>query len=179
MRLLSGMSGKLLTAFLIAALSSACSSGRNAGSSDIDAISRGPDEFAILPNKPLQLPGSYAELPPPGGANRGSANPSEDVIVALGGDPAAVSRGIPNDDAGLVAHAARYGTQEGIRRQLAAEDVEFRRKNDGRLLERWFNANLYFQIYGVQSLDQFAEHERFRSLGVRTPDAPPRTGEDT
>ena len=171
--------GRLLIAFLIMAMASACGRNRDRGLLSVDSTIKGPDEFAILPNKPLQMPDSYTELPPPGGGvNRGGVTPRADVISALGGNPDAVPRGIPAGDAGLVAHASRHGRQSGIRAQLAAEDVKFRRRNNGRLLERAFNKNLYFRVYGGQSLNQYAELERFRRLGVRTPAVPPRPEEN-
>ena len=130
----------------------------------------GPDEFAVLPNKPLTLPDDYSALPAPtkGGTNRTDVTPLADAIVALGGNPSA---GI--SDGGLVNHASRYGVTPNIRTALATEDLEFRRKNDGRLLERVFNVNVYFKAYRKQSLDQYAELERLRRLGVRTNSAPP------
>ena len=65
------------------------------------------------------------------------------------------------------------GRSEAIRTELAEDDLEFRRRNNGRVLERVFNVNVYFRAYKRQSLDQYAELERFRRLGVRTPAAPP------
>ncbi len=128
----------------------------------------GPDEFAIVPNKPLTLPDDVSTLPEPGGRNRTEATPEEDAILALGGNPAGGLQ-----DGGLVGYAQRYGVTPSIRSQLAQEDLEFRRKNDGRLLERLFNVNVYFKAYREHQLDQYAELERLRRLGVRTPSVPP------
>jgi len=167
--------GKFLIVLLAVSLVSACSRNREPRLLNIASSTSGPDEFAILPNKPLQAPENFAELPAPtpGGANRVDATPNEDAIAALGGNPAVVSRGIPAGDAGLVNHASRYGRSAGIRQQIAAEDVDFRRRKNGRILERLFNVNVYFRAYRRMSLDQYAELERFRRLGVRTPAAPP------
>ena len=169
------MSGKILLVLLAATLMTACSRNKEPRLLNIASSTDGPDEFAILPTKPLQAPESFAELPPPtpGGANRTDAAPNADAIVALGGNPAAVSRGVPAGDAGLVTHASRYGRSGSIRQQLAAEDLDFRRRKDGRVLERLFNVNVYFRAYRKQALDQYSELERFRRLGVRTPAAPP------
>ena len=51
----------------------------------------GPDEFAILPTKPIVIPENLAELPAPtpGGANLTDPTPNADAIVALGGRPGA------------------------------------------------------------------------------------------
>ena len=53
---------------------------------DLDARRKGPDEFLVLPNKPLEQPASYAQLPTPtpGGANLTDRNPRQEAIVALG-----------------------------------------------------------------------------------------------
>ena len=56
---------------------------------------------------------------------------------------------------------------------LAAEDLEWRRENNGRLLERLFNVNVYYSSYKPMSLDQHLELERLRQMGVWTPSAPP------
>jgi hypothetical protein len=142
---------------------------------NVTSSTQGPDEFGILPNKPLQQPENFSVLPPPtpGAANRVDATPIDDAIAALGGDPNAVARGVSPRDSGLIAYASRNGRDAGIREQLAEEDLEFRRRNDGRVLERVFNVNVYFRAYENQSLDRFAELERFRRAGVRTPAAPP------
>lgn len=143
------------------------------GSPDLMSVAssgEGPDEFGVLPNRPLERPDDLSALPPPtpGGANRGDLTPRSDAVAALGGRPGA------GPAAGaLVAHAARYGVSPQIRSTLATEDLAFRRANDARLLERLFNTNIYFRAYQPQSLDQYRELERFRRAGVRTPAAPP------
>lgn len=138
----------------------------------------GPDEFSILPARPLELPTDLAALPPPtpGGANLSDPTPKADAIAALGGNrAAAVARGgaVPAADNALMAQAGRYGITPDIRQTLAAEDLEFRRRNDGRLLERFFNANVYFRAYRPYSLDQQRELERWRAAGARNVSAPP------
>ena len=144
---------------------------------NIRSSASGPDEFVILPTKPLELPEDMAALPEPtpGGSNRTDPSPEVDAIAALGGNPAAVARGrgIPSADGALLSHAGRFGVSGTIREQLAAEDLEYRRQNDGRLLERLFNVTVYFRAYRPLSLDQYAELERWRARGVRTSAAPP------
>ncbi len=136
---------------------------------------QGPDEFAIVPPKPLQMPESLAELPEPtlGGSNRADPQPFDEAIVALGGSPSAAG-GIPAGDGALYSHAARFGVEAGIRSTLASEDLEWRRDNNGRILERLFNVNVYYKAYRKQRLDQQAELARWRALGLKTPSAPPR-----
>ena len=135
--------------------------------------SNGPDEFAILPPKALEMPTSLADLPAPtpGGGNLTDPHPQDDAITALGGNPPATT-GV--SDAGLYNYATRQGVTPGIRATLAAEDLEFRKKNNGRPLERLFNLNVYYKAYAKQSLDQHAELLRWRAAGARTPSAPPR-----
>lgn len=136
--------------------------------------SDGPDEFAVMPGRTLELPPSYEALPEPGGTSRTAVDPRADAILALGGDPSRRSAGaVPAADGPLVAQVGRFGVQEGIREQLATEDLAFRRRNDARPLERLFGTNIYFKAYRSQSLDQYGELERFRRLGVATVAAPP------
>lgn len=135
---------------------------------------REPDEFGIVPTKPLEMPDSLTELPAPkpGGTNRVDPQPRADVARALGGNPArAVAGG--GADGGIVNHASRFGRNDDIREQLAAEDLQFRRDNDGRLLERLFSVNVYLNAYDSMWLDKYAELERWRRAGAQTPSAPP------
>jgi len=142
---------------------------------NIKSTTRTPDEFAVLPGKPLEMPQDFAELPPPqpGAPNRTDPTPQADAIAALGGNPAGGVRG----DAGLMTHVTRFGSAPDIRQTLAAEDLEFRRRNDGRLLERLANTNVYYKAYSVQSLDQERELDYWRRRGVRNVSAPPPPSE--
>ncbi len=142
---------------------------------NIAANTTSPDEFSILPTRPLTMPPDLSALPEPtpGGRNRTDPAPLEDAVAALGGRPAARAAGIPAADAALYAHVTRLGTEADIRDRLAAEDLEFRRRNNGLLLDRLFSVNVYFRTYRVMALDRYAELARWRRLGVRTPAAPP------
>ncbi len=135
--------------------------------------SEGPDEFSVLPTKPLQMPEDIASLPEPtpGGSNLTDPTPEADVAQALGGNSEVLAR--RSNDGALLAYAGRHGVDPQIRPRLAAADLEFRRKNDGRLLERLFNVNVYFQAYEEMELDQYAELERLRRAGIRTSAVPP------
>lgn len=135
-----------------------------------------PDEFSILPNKPLEQPEDYSALPAPtpGQTNRADATPTADAVAALGGNPDALTSDRANAGEGtLLAHAGRYGANGNIRTVLAEEDLEYRRENNGKLLERLFNVNVYYDSYSQQSLDQQLELDRVRNRGVWTPSAPP------
>jgi hypothetical protein len=150
-----------------------CSRDRDPDLMTFKASQDGPDEFSILPTKPLETPEDFASLPTPtpGGSNLVDPTPDADAIVALGGRPELLNR--PSGDGALVSYAARFGVAPDIRASLAAADLEYRRNNKGRLLERLFNVNVYFRAYEEQHLDQHRELERFRAAGIATPAAPP------
>lgn len=133
----------------------------------------GPDEFAVLPTKPLTIPEDVASLPAPtpGGSNITDPTPEFDVAAALGGNAGVLSRA--SNDSALLAHTGRFGVNPRIRPELAATDAEFRQNNRGLFLERLFDVNVYFQAYDFMSLDQYGELDRLRRAGVRTPAVPP------
>lgn len=168
----AGRGARALAAGLAMLALSACG---NQGPPDLMNISTsrkgGPDEFSIVPPKPLELPESLSVLPEPtpGGTNRTDPRPRDEAILALGGRPDSGAGG----NAALLSAAGRYGTDPGIRAELAAADLEFRSENRGRPLERLFNINVYYSAYADQSLDQHAELRRWRTVGARTPSAPP------
>jgi hypothetical protein len=163
---------KRIAVALAAALAlTACSGDGNPELMNLRNPSDGPDEFLVVPNKPLEMPEDVAALPTPtpGGRNLAGPTPQEDMFAALGGNASAAAAG----SGGLLVYAGRFGTSGNIRAELAAADIEFRRANDGRLLERVFNVPLYFDAYAALALDQEAETARFRSAGIRTPSSPP------
>lgn len=165
---------KALTAVAILALAG-CGGDRDPRLMNLRSATPGPDEFGILPPKPLGMPQDLATLPEPmpGGTNRTDPTPLDDAVLALGGTVGART-GIPAADGALYAHAARFGVAGDIRATLAAEDLQYRRDNDGRLLERLLDVNVYFRAYRRQSLDQHAELAIWRARGLPTPSAPPR-----
>ncbi|MEL6642339.1 MAG: DUF3035 domain-containing protein [Pseudomonadota bacterium] len=167
----------VLTGVLVAFALAGCARSTGPTLLNLDTETGTPDEFAILPTKPLQTPQNLASLPPPtpGGANRTDPTPQADAIAALGGRPELLNRS--TGEGGLVAYATRMGVSPGIRTELAREDAAFRRANNGRLLERLFNVNVYFEAYEDQQLDQRRELERFRAAGIRTVAAPPEVAE--
>lgn len=164
---------KTLTAVAILALAG-CGGDRDPRLMNLRSNSQGPDEFGILPPKALDLPEDLQALPEPtpGGENRTDPRPLDDAVVALGGT-AGARNGIPSLDGALYAHAGRFGVSGDIRSVLAAEDLEFRRDNNGRVLERLFNVNVYFKAYRKQALDQQTELAYWRKRGIGTPSAPP------
>jgi hypothetical protein len=139
------------------------------------ASNEGPDEFSVLPTRPLVLeglPATVASLPAPtpGGPNLTDPTPVADAYAALGGSMAAANRPA---DGGIVNYASRRGVNPGIRSELAADDGRYRQRRRGRLLERVFGVSTYYSAYEPQSMDQYRELERARRAGVRNPAAPP------
>lgn len=173
------LTGRTTGMILVAALAlSACAKGEPK-LMQLRSTGTGPDEFAILPTKPIEMPKNFASLPPPtpGGVNRTDQQPRAEAIAALGGRDRGVNSQVPASDGALVTAASRYGVTANIRETLAREDYEFRDKNRGRLLERLFGKTVYYQSYAPMSLDQYAELERLRRLGIRAPAAPPDPAE--
>ena len=151
-----------------------CDGSRAPNLMNLRSATRGPDEFGIIPTKPLQMPDDLTALPEPvpGGASLTDPTPKADAIAALGGNPAVLARA-PSGDAAVLAAATRFGVTPDIRAALAAEDLEYRRKHTGRPLERLFAITVYYRAYLPMSLDQQAELARWRAAGIRTPSAPP------
>ncbi len=156
---------------IVAGLVSGCGDGGLAGGLRSAGVASSPDEFLVLPTKPLELPTNLAELPPPapGTANRVDLQPEADAVAALTGRPA------PAGSAAATTLVARSGPVDPeIRARLAAEDAAYRRANRGAILERLANRNESDAvIYQDMQLDADAEFERLRARGIRVPAAPP------
>ena len=140
----------------------------------------GPDEFLVMPSKPLSAPESYTFLPAPtpGQANLTDQNPNADAVVALGGSAAALnSTSIPGSDGALVNTARRYGTQADIRTVLATEDADFRKRRGRFANIKLFNVDRYADVYSRETLDPFPTAESYREAGAETPAFPPPSGQ--
>lgn len=138
----------------------------------------GPDEFAILPTKPLTMPTDLAALPTPtpGGGNLTDPTPQADAVAALGGNPGQLSaQGIGAADGALISYASRLGRDGAIRQTTAQEDLAWRSRHGRRLLEVLARTNVYYRAYDPMTLDSWAELERWRPTGVQLPSAPPPT----
>ena len=156
---------------------SACGGSDQPNLMNLRSSGNGPDEFAILPAKPLQMPPDLKALPAPtpGGSNITDATPMGDAVAALGGNAGQLSaQGIGASDGGLVNYASRYGRDPGIRQRTAQEDVEWRSRNGRRVLEVLARSNVYYRAYEPMTLDSWTEQERWRPTGVLLPAAPPR-----
>lgn len=167
------MTARTAIGILALAVLVACSGGR--GLRVLDTAGAGPDEFSVVPVRPLELPPTTALPPPtPGGNNLADPRPRSDAAAVLGGAGAALSAGgIPASDAALVAQASRNGLDPTIRQTLAAEDAAFRSRAGTLGLFNPFGRDRYFPAYRRQALDAYAELERFRAAGVAVPSAPP------
>ncbi|MFN3207646.1 MAG: DUF3035 domain-containing protein [Roseovarius sp.] len=144
--------------------------------SRIKNTGNGPEEFNIVPGKPLQTPESYSALPAPtpGGTNITDPTPKGDSVAALGGNPAALAdTGIGRADGGLVNYANRFGLVPGIRQTLAREDVEVRRKRGRVNILNIGRNDDYNLAYRRQWLDSKAEAARLRRVGVPVPSYAP------
>ncbi len=153
---------------------SACNNITQPSLMNLQSQGTGPDEFLVLPTGPLTQPKNYSKLPlpTPGGKNRTDLNPGGDIITALGGD-----KNLTSKDPKLVKYVSRFGGITDIRSVLASDDLQYRKENDGLFLERLLKVNIYFKAYKKYSLDQYAEVERLRKLGVKTVSVPPRPKE--
>lgn len=157
---------------LIAAVAVAgCS---NKGLHNLRAPGTGPDEFMILPVKPLTAPKTYSELPAPtpGGGNLVDPTPTADAMVAMGGRQTE-GEGIPAADGALVTAASRLGVEPGVRQTLDEQDAAFRKRQSRMSRLRLFPVDRYEQAYRRQALNPFPETEKFRRAGAGTPTSPP------
>lgn len=158
---------------VLLAMLSACS---NTGLRQLQKPGDGPDEFIIVPSKPLQAPTDYTSLPTPtpGGSNITDQQPLQDATAALGGRRALDASGpIPARDSALVNQASRFGRDASIRATLAAEDEDFRKRR-GRFTQiRISRVDRYNQVYQRESLNARAEWNRWRRAGAQVPSSPP------
>ena len=167
MRLIAPITGMIL-------LLGACSTDQRL--MNLDSGSDGPDEFAILPTRALELPPDLNVLPAPtpGGTNLTDPAPMGDAVAALGGNPGQLAQqGIGAADGALVTYAGRGGVAPTIRQDLAEADAAFRARNGRRVLETLARTPVYQRAYRDYSLDAQAENERWQRAGAQTPTAPP------
>ena len=155
--------------FVIIFLLSACSSD-DARLRDLYDVGTGPEEFAVLPSKPLTIPSNLKNLPVPdlAAGNLADPTPKRDLIETLGGS-IDNSISIPEKDKNLLKYVSRAGVDANIREELAEEDRKFLRRMGVLTSVKLFRVDRYNQIYRKMTLSAPKELERWRSLGVRTP----------
>ncbi|HRO12674.1 DUF3035 domain-containing protein [Amaricoccus sp.] len=157
-------------AAVLAALALAgCGQGGVAGSLRSAGIAGKPDEFMVLPTRPLEMPENLTALPPPtpGAVNRVDYRPHAEAVSGLTGRPQVQGSG----GGGLVAAAGPR--DPAIRGQLAQEDVAWRQTHHGRLLERLFSSDREALVYRPMVLNAPEAFETQRAQGRRVPAAPP------
>ncbi|MGX9356390.1 DUF3035 domain-containing protein [Roseobacteraceae bacterium S113] len=164
----------IMAALGLVMLTSACA--RDITLREVRNAGEGPEEFGIVPTKPLELPENLSALPQPtpGASNRSDQRPLEDAVAALGGNPNRVREqgGVPAGDGALIATASRFGRTGNIRESLAEEDLAFR-KRKSLFSFKVVPTDEYNDAYRRERLDPYGELERFRRAGIRTPAAPP------
>jgi hypothetical protein len=147
-----------------------CGEGGLAGGLRSVGVAGTPDEFMVLPTRPLEMPENLASLPPPvpGAANRVDARPQSEAVTGLTGRPG------PAGTASAGALVARAGPVDpNIRATLRAEDAAIRQLNPGKVLERLLSREPDTLAYRTMTLNAAAEYERLRARGLRVPAAPP------
>ncbi|GAA6209226.1 DUF3035 domain-containing protein [Cognatishimia sp. WU-CL00825] len=136
----------------------------------------GPDEFAIIPTKPLVAPENYTTLPAPtpGGNNVTDQQPLNDAAAALGGVKTTASSGqaYPSADGSLVSYAARRGAGAEVRAQLAQDDEVIRGRFARFTGWRLAKPDRYNEVYRGYHLNAYRELAVWRARGVKTPTAP-------
>ncbi|SLN63066.1 hypothetical protein ROA7450_03292 [Roseovarius albus] len=154
----------------------AACSGKDKPLTRIKHTGNGPDEFAILPSKPLQEPESFTSLPAPapGTANLTDVNPRAEGVIALGGNPAALAGNKINaSETALVNYSRRYGVEPDIRTIVAVEDAEVRKKRGRVNILNIGPDDDYTLAYKKEWLNSQAAREQLSAQGVGTPSAPP------
>ncbi|MEP1961701.1 DUF3035 domain-containing protein [Tateyamaria sp.] len=144
------------------------------GLREVQNRGEGPDDFLIVPNKPLQEPESFSALPTPtpGGFNRTDQRPLEDAVAELGGQATSPNAPVPGVDGTLVNYASRFGREANIRATLAEADAKFRKRQARFSQIRIVQEDTYARAYRRQSLRPGPVADEFRRAGVPTPSAP-------
>lgn len=150
----------------------------NKGLRQLHSTGKGPEEFGVMPVKPLTAPGNYTALPAPtpGGSNLVDIDPRAEAIAALGGRaPTQSGPGVASGDVALVNHTGRFGVPSNTREELAETDVAFRKRKSRSFLSRLKIGRVdhYSEAYANQSLEPYSEGQRFRRGGALTPSSPP------
>lgn len=131
-----------------------------------------PDEFLVVPQKPLETPANLSVLPKPepGATSRTEIDFEGNLLEALGGRSTGAA--ISAADAELVRAAQSGGVTPDIRAVLQSEDQAYRESRASRI-EKLARKREAVRIYDDYLLDPIAELVRLRALGVKTPPVPP------
>ncbi len=156
----------------LALILSGCGEGGTAGLLRSSGAVTTPDEFLVLPTRPLEMPDDLAALPvpTPGQPSLVDYDPEAIAIAGLTGTdaPARTASG-----SALLARVGVAANTPGIRLILAEENVTYRQSHRGRVLERMFSKNRDALVYRQMILDPAPVYETLRARGVRVPAPPP------
>lgn len=157
------------TLLLAVAALAGCQGRGTAGVLRSAGVGSTPDEFMVLPTKPLEMPSNLAALPPPtpGAPNRVDHQPRQEAVAGLTGRPALATTG----GGPLVARAGPV--DPNVRTELAVEDAQWRATHHGLFFERLFARDKSVVVYKPMILDAPAELERLRRMGIEVPPPPP------
>ena len=133
--------------------------------SQLGLLHQGPDQFAVLPNRPIEVP-DHDDLPPPepGAASPIAPDPLGEVKLALGSVAAAPLSEPSDGERTVMAMLGPLPVEDGIREMLAAEHEE--------MLDE--DTPLVHKIFGIEqrryrranALDASEELDRLRGAGV-------------
>lgn len=149
-----------------------CSDGGVAGALRSSGVTSTPDEFLVLPTRPLEMPDNLAALPvpTPGQPSRVEYQPEAVAVAGLTGQEVSARTA---SGAALLARAGVASNDPLIRQRLAEEDAAYRANHRGRLLERVFTPNRETLVYREMILDPGATYEAMRARGISVPAPPP------
>ncbi len=151
---------------------SGCGQDEIAGTLQQASLANGaPDEFLVLPQKPLEMPEDLSALPAPDptAGSRVEIDPHAGAKRALGGTGGGYSAS--GSDNTLLAAARSRPISANIREELRAEDEKKRKRPTGLVgfLDIFRITPREQTIYVEDELDAREELVKWRKRGVRTP----------
>lgn len=151
--------GRLAGAAVVLSVVSACGDGFR---KDLGLIGEGPDEFTVVPRKPLSLPqNGDLPTPRPGEVSPLDPTPLADAQRALQVEVGATEASAPSSgEAGFVQAAGAAGASDAVRTQLETEAAP----DDRRVLDIWLGKD----EPGIDPLDQEAEARRLAEQAQRS-----------
>jgi hypothetical protein len=162
----------------LAAALGACTVGSEGGSlsQQIGLTTPPPDEYAVVANRELQIPSTYALQPPsPGAPSLVEAQPGQEARAALFAPTESGASGASAGEAALLAAAGAQDVDPNIRQTVAVEQGEYVAENT----RFGLTSIAGYKIPGpedAEALDADEEARRLAGEGVLTPiapDAPP------
>ncbi len=152
----------------------ACTVGSEGGtfSEQIGLASAPPDEYAVVANRKLQMPGSFdLPAPQPGAPSRVEVQPEQEARAALFTPTAGSSSGPSSGEAALLAAAGANQADPNIRQTVDAEQETYVEDNT----RFGLTSIAGYKIPGpveAEALDADEESRRLAGEGVLTPISP-------